>query len=220
MKQLTKKNKIIYGIILLIIIVGIIIVINKGFNVGLEYRPYQKVEIYLGKEFDKKDIKNITDEVFGKEQVSIKKVELFEDMVSISSNTISEEQKNDLVQKINEKYELSVKEDDTEIISVSNIKLTDLSKKYIYPIVLSFVIILVYMFIRFAKINSLKVILETILKLIIVELLIISVLAITRIAVGIYTLPVILISYVLTIIYFINKFERQLEQKVLEEEKE
>ncbi len=220
MKQLTEKNKIIYGIILLVIIVGFIVIINQGFNVGLEYRPHQKVEIYLGKEFDKKDIKNITDEVFGKEQVSIKKVELFEDMVSISSNTISEEQKNNLVQKINEKYELSLKEDSTEIISVSNIKLTDLSKKYIYPIVLSFVIILVYMFIRFAKINSLKVILETILKLIIVELLIISVLAITRIAVGIYTLPVILISYVLTIIYFINKFERQLEQKVLEEEKE
>lgn len=218
MQQLSNKNKIMYGLALLIIIIGIIVVLTKGFNVGLDYMPNQKIEIYIGKEFNLNDIKNITNEVFGKQQVSIKKVELFEDMLSITSKEITEEQKNNFIQKLNEKYGLETKSENIDIVSVPNIKLTDIAKKYILPIAISFGIILVYMAIRFIKINSLKVVLETIINLGVIELVFASIIAITRIPVGRFTVPIALGIYILTTFCLINKFEKQLSNKKMEEE--
>jgi preprotein translocase subunit SecF len=220
MEQLTSKNKIIYGLALLIIIVGIIVVVAKGFNVGLDYMPNQKIEIYIGKQFDLKDIKDITNEVFENQKVSIKKVELFEDMVSISSKEITEEQRDNLVQKINEKYELETDASNTSIIAVPNIKLIDVAKKYILPLTISFILILVYLGIRFFKINSLKVILKTIIDVVIVELVFGGILAITRIEIGRYVMPIALVIFALTVFYLTAKFEKQLANKKIEEEKE
>lgn len=220
MEQLENKNKIIYGIALLIIIIGIIMVVTKGFNVGLDYMPNQKVEMYIGKQFNIEDIKNITNEVFGKQQVSIKKVELFEDMLSISSKEITEEQKNNFVQKINEKYGLETSAETIDIVSVPNIKLIDIAKKYVLPTAISFVIILVYMGIRFLNINPLKVIIKTILNVGIIQLVFASILAITRIPIGRFIIPIALVIYILDIFYLITKFEKQLENKKIEEEKE
>ena len=212
------KNKIIYGLALLIIIIGIIVVVTKGFNVGLDYMPSQKIEIYIGKEFELNDIKNIANEVFGNQQVSIKKIELFEDMLSITSKEISEEQKNNFIQKLSEKYDLETEAESIDIVSVPNIKLTDIAKKYIFPIAISFAIILIYIGIRFAKINSFKVILESVLNVGIIELLFASVLAIGRIPVGRFVIPVALAIYVLVIFCLMNKFEKQLSNKKIEEE--
>lgn len=220
MQQLSNKNKIMYGIALLIIIIGIIIVVTKGFNVGLDYMPNQKIEIYIGKEFNLNDIKNITNEIFEKQQVSIKKVELFEDMLSITSKEITEEQRNNFIQKLNEKYGLETKAENIDVVSVPNVKLIDIAKKYIFPISISFVIILLYMAIRFIKINSFKVILETIINLSVIELVFASIIAIVRIPVGRFIILIVLAIYVLTIFYLITKFEKQLLNKKIEEEKE
>lgn len=218
MQQISNKNKIKYGLALLIIIIGIIVVITKGFNVGLDYMPNQKIEIYIGKEFNLNDIKNITNEVFGRQQVSLKKVELFEDMLSITSKEITEEQRNNFIQKLNEKYSLETEAENIDIVSVPNVKLTDIAKKYILPIAISLGIILVYMVIRFVKINSLNVVLKTIINVGIIELVFTSILAITRIPVGRFIVPIGLAIYVLTIFCLINKFEKQLSNKKIEEE--
>ena len=218
MKQLSNKNKIIYGLALLIIIIGIIVVINKGFNVGLDYMPNQKIEIYIGKQFNLSDIKVMTDEVFGNQEVSIKKVELFNDMVSITSKEITEEQKNNMVEKIKEKYELQTDSNNISIVSVPNIKLTDIAKKYAYPVAISFAIILVYIIIRFFKVNVFKVILELVVNTCVIQAVFASILAITRISIGRITIPLALMIYVLTVFYFICKFEKQLLNKKVEEE--
>lgn len=220
MEQLTSKNKTIYGLALLIIIIGMIVIVTVGFNVGLDYMPNQKIEIYIGKQFDLKDIKSITNEVFGKQKVSIKKVELFEDMVSITSKEITEEQKNNIVQKLNEKYELETNASNTSIISVPKTKLSDIVKKYIFPFIISFALILIYMIIRFYKINIIKVIIETIIKVGIIELVFASIIAITRIPVGRFFIPTMLLIYILTIFYLTNKFEKQLLNENIKEEKE
>ena len=218
MQQLSNKNKIMYGLALLIIIIGIIVVVTKGFNVGLDYMPSQKIEIYIGKEFNIDDIKNITNAVVGTKKVSIKKIELFNDMLSITSKEITEEQKNNFIQKLNEKYSLETKAESIDIVSVPNVKLTDIAKKYVLPMVISAVIILVYIAIRFRKINSFKVILETIINVSIIELVFASIIAITRIQVGRLIIPIVLAIYVLTMFYLVNKFEKQLLNKKIEEE--
>ena len=42
------SKKILYGIISIIIIVGIIMGVTKGFNLGLAYGANEKIEIYIG----------------------------------------------------------------------------------------------------------------------------------------------------------------------------
>ena len=214
---LSNKNKIIYGLAILIIIIGLIVIILKGFNVGIDYRTSQKIEIYIGKDFDINDIKSIVKEIFGKQEVSIKKVELYGDMVSISSKEITEDQKNSVLDKIKEKYEL----DDvtTSVESVPNVKLTDIAQNYILPIVISIAIIAVYSIVRFWKLNPVRVFVELILNTCIVEAVFASVLAILRLPICKITLPIALILYGLTEFIIIAKFEKSLSFKKEEESK-
>ena len=214
---LSNKNKIIYGLAILIIIIGLIVIISKGFNVGIDYRTSQKIEIYIGKEFDINDIKSIVKEIFGKQEVSIKKVELYGDMVSISSKEITEDQKNSVLDKIKEKYELE--DVTTSVESVPNVKLTDIAKNYILPIVISIAIIAVYSIVRFWKLNPVRVFVELILNTCIVEAVLASVLAILRLPICKITLPIALILYGLTEFIIIARFERNLSSKKEEESK-
>ena len=215
---LNNKNKIIYGISLLIIIIGLIVIFSKGFTKSLEYGDNQKIEIYIGKEFNVNDIKSMTDEVFEGQQVSIKKVELFKDMVSISAKEISEEQKDAMIGKIKEKY--SLEDVDTEIVNVSGIKLRNIAKKYAFPIAISFAIILVYAIIVFFKLNILKVLCELIINTCVAEGVYFSILAITRLPICRLTMPIALIIYVITIFVMMCKFQKELADKKQEEEKE
>ena len=95
-----KKNNKIKALIILviaIIIAGIAVTLTLGFKFDLKYQDSKKIEIYLNKEFSVKDIKQITDEVIPNQPVLIQKVEVFEDKVSIISNDITEEQKDNIV---------------------------------------------------------------------------------------------------------------------------
>lgn len=217
MKQLlNNKNKIMYGIAFLIIIIGVIVIFTKGFTKSLEYGNSQKIEIYIGKEFNTNDIKSMTDEVFEGKQVSIKKVELFKDMVSISAKEISQEQKDAMIEKIKEKY--SLQDVATEIVTVSGIKLSDIVKRYAFPTAISFAIILVYAIVVLFKLNILKVIGKLILNTCIAETVYFSILAITRLPICRITMPIALIIYVITIFIMMCKFQKELTDKKQEEE--
>ena len=63
-----------------------------GLNVGLTYAQSKQVDIYIGKEFENNDIAQIVKEVTGESFVGIQKVELYEDMVSITTKELSQEQ--------------------------------------------------------------------------------------------------------------------------------
>ena len=103
MKETTKKQKMIIAIIILIIIAGIIITATMGLNFDLRFQESKKVELYLGKDFEIKDIKQITNEVMPNQYVIVQKVEVYEDSVSIIAKDINDEQKQNLVNKVNEK---------------------------------------------------------------------------------------------------------------------
>ena len=104
MKNITTKNKILIIILILVIIAGILVTANIGLNFDLRYEKSQKIELNLGKEFETSDIKNITNEIFPNQEVIIQKVELYKDTVCIIAKEITEEQRNNIVEKVNEKY--------------------------------------------------------------------------------------------------------------------
>ncbi len=213
----SSKNKTIIAILAIILIAGIVMVAIKGFNVGLQYEDSKRIELNIGKAFENKDIRNITDEVIGK-NVIIQKVEVYEDSVSITSKDITEEQKNDIITKINEKYELELKAEDCKIVTVPRAHLKDLAKNYIKPFAISTIFVLIYMAIRYNKLNAIKVMIETLAIIVIAELEFLSIIALARVPVGNLIVSVILIIYVLAIVFSTNYFEKKLLEKKTKEE--
>ena len=213
MKNLSKKTLAIVILSLIVIIAGIIMIAVKGFNFDLREQKGQKVELYLKTEFKDSDIKNITNEVFGKQPVMIQKVEVFEDTVAITTTSISDEQKNNLVTKINEKYGTELKAEDTEILDVAHTRGRDIIKPYILPFTIATLIILVYMAFRYHKLGTIKTVLKTIGLCAYTQIMLFSIMAITRIPVGRLTIPLVILIYLLTLVGITTRFEKKLALK-------
>ena len=161
MKEISQKTKIVALLVAIIMIVGLIVTLTVGFNFDLKYQQAKKLQLYLEKDFEIADIKQITSEVLPNEKVMLQKVEVFEDTVSIIAKEISEEQRNNLVNKINEKYELELKADQIEITTIPHTRGRDIIKPYITPFLIATILILVYMAVRYYKLGMIKTILKT-----------------------------------------------------------
>lgn len=209
MKKMSKKSLAIILVIAIIIIAGVIITLTTGLNFDLKFQATKKVELYLNKEFEIKDMKQITDETIGND-VIIQKVEVFEDTVSITAKDITEEQKTNLINKVNEKYGTTLKAEEIKILTNSNVRGRDIVKPYIMPFVIATAIILVYMAIRYRKLGFIKVILKTIGILVLVQAILLSLIAITRFPVGRLTIPTVITTYLLTLVVLTNKYENKL----------
>ena len=210
MKETTKKQKIIIAIIILIIIAGIIITATMGLNFDLRFQESKKVELYLGKDFEIKDIKEITNEVMPNQYVIVQKVEVYEDSVSIIAKDINDEQKQNLVNKVNEKYGTEISNDTTEIVTIPHTRGRDLVKPYILPFAISMIIILVYMAVRYRKLGVIKTVLQTIFVCILTQVVLLSIIAITRIPVGRLTMPISVAVYLLTLVGITSNLENKL----------
>lgn len=221
MEKIKKNKKIIIGILIAIILIaGIAITLTIGLNFDLNYQETKQIQLNLETEFDKNDIKEITDEVFSGQKVMIQTVEVFKDAVSIRTTDITDEQKQSLIDKINEKYESAeIEADSVEIETIPHTRGRDIVKPYIAPFALATFIILVYMAFRYKKIGSTKTILKTLGMVILMQAILLSIIAIARIPIGRVTIPLVLGVYSLTLIGLTTSFEKQLKTKVSEEEK-
>lgn len=219
MKKMTKKQKILSVIIAVIVIAGAIVTGVKGLNYDLRYQETKNIELYIAKDFEIADIKAITDEVMGKSPVIIRKVEVYEDSVSITAKDITDEQKQSIIEKINEKYETELSADSTQIETIPHTHGRDIAKPYIIPFIISTVIILVYMAIRYRKIGVLKTLLTTISTSVTAQAVLLSIIAIARIPVGRLTIPMIVTVYMLTLVGLTTNFEKKLDMKKEEENK-
>ncbi len=220
MKEFIKSKQLKIILITLVIIAGIVMIAVKGFNFDLKYQDTQRVELYLKTEFNISDIRQITDEVFGNQKVMIQKVEVFEDSVSITTTSISDEQKNNLITKVNEKYGTELTAEDTTVEDIGHTRGRDIIKPYILPFVVAVVIVLIYLGIRYYKLNIAKVIAKSIGIMVLAQVLLFSVIAITRIPIGRLTIPMVILVYLLTLFGITTKFENDLSKKKLEESKD
>lgn len=202
------KNKILIGLAI-VILVGIIITVAVGFNVDMCYRDYNLVDIKIGQDFNINDIKTITNEVFQKQNVEIQKAGVYSDNVVIKVNNITDEQKNLINTKINEKFGINNSVDDIKVNYIPSYKLRDIIKPYIIPLIITTVLILAYMVIRFRKIGIAKVISQAVILTIIAELLYASIIVITRYPVNRLVMPVGVVIYITIITVLTGMFEKQ-----------
>lgn len=217
MKQ--KSIKILIALIVIILVAGAIILFTKGLAFDLNYSESKKVEINLGKQFEEKDIKAITNEIFKDQPILIQAIEVYKDAVSITTTEITDEQKMELVTKLNEKYGTEISADNITIEENAHIRGRDVIKPYIIPFVIATVIILMYLAIRYYKLNSLKVLAQSIGIIILAQLVLLGIMAITRMPIGVFTIPMILFVYMLSTYVCTTKFESDLEKIIVDKNK-
>lgn len=219
MKDISKKTKIITILIAIVIIIGMIVTLTVGLNFELKYQEAKTIQLYLGKDFEVTDMKQIVNEILPNQTVMIQKVEVYEDTVSILAKDITEEQKTNIINKVNEKYGTELKADNIDISTVPHTRGRDIIKPYIVPFMMATIIILVYMVIRYYKLGMIKAILETIIVILGTQVILLSIIAITRIPIGRITIPMVLVAYILSLLGLTTYFERLLREKKMKEEK-
>ena len=205
-------KKVIYAILICIIIAGIIVISTVGLKADIIYSKNIQIDVYVGKTFEKNEIKQIVDEVFPDERKMIQGIELFNDMFCVTlKDTRTEEELNtkieELVNKINEKYETEIKTEEVDIIHNPKVNLSSMIIPYTWTIGISILAILVFVGIRYKKLGIVKTILTYSISIVAVELVYLSILAIIRYPINEIVIPIglLLLIIVLAILGFKNE---------------
>ena len=207
MKQ--KNIKIIFiALVALVILIGIVLVGIWGYNKELKFEKSQSIDIYVEQKVDESKIKNIVHEALGNANYTVQTVEIYKDMVTIRSEQITEEQKNNIVNKIKENYEFKQTAEETTINTVPATRIIDMYKGYILPFTISGILVLVYMVIRYYKKGILKVLARTVAIPVFGELFLLSVIVIARIPVGRFTPILVIGMYIAAILIVIKENEK------------
>ena len=207
MKQRNIKI-IVIAIEALVILAGIVIINIMGFNKELRFSQSERIDVYIENEADKAKVKSIVNEVLGNQNNMVQTVEIYQDMVTIRAKEITDDQKNDIVNKLKENYEFEQTAEDTEIKTVPATKIVDMYKKYIVPFVVSGGLVLIYMAIRYYKKGIWKVLARTICMPILAELFLLAVIAITRIPLGRFTPVLVIAMYIASIMGVVAENEK------------
>lgn len=207
MKQ--KNIKIIFiALVALVILIGIVVVGIWGYNKELKFEKSQSIDIYVEQKVDESKIKNIVHEALGNAKYTVQTVEIYKDMVTIRSEQITEEQKNNIVNKIKENYEFKQTAEETTINTVPATRIIDMYRGYILPFTISGILVLVYMVIRYYKKGILKVLARTVAIPVFGELFLLSVIVIARIPVGRFTPILVIGMYIAAILIVIKENEK------------
>lgn len=206
------SKKIVYLGMILLIVAGLIVVALKGFNVGFLFGKHEIVEVKVGKKINLDEVNQICDEIFSNKKYSVRELEVFHDSFQINVESITDEEKSKLVEKINQEYGTEETVDSLTVNTVSNRRLRDSIKPYILPMFVSFVIVFVYMLIRFRKINGVKIVLNFIVKLLLTEAILLSIIAITRLPVNDLVINLLMVIAIAELICCLSKSENNLNE--------
>lgn len=207
-----KKILAVLTIVLVIIIAGIAVLFTKGMNYSLAYGNNTTIELYLETDFEDSDVQNIIKEVFGND-IETRQVNNLRYDILIITKSVSDEQLDNLVSKVNEKYGLELKKDSLLVTNNVEINGMDLISPYILPVAITTVAILAYFIIRYKKLGIYNISLVTILTIILTQLLVLSIYTISRLPINEYTMPISMIVYLISVIVLTVKFEKDLKKE-------
>lgn len=201
-----KNKKILPILVLLIIIVGVIVLAIKGMNYGLIYGNNTTIKMNLGKQVE---VEDIAKEIFEKEY-NMKFVNNHKENVLITAKSVSEEQISTLISKINEKYELSISNEDLEITNNSKMNGKDIIRPYLAPAIITSIIVVLYFIIRYKNLGILKTLITTLLTIFGAQMIYLSVYAIARIPVNELAMPISMLILVLSFIVLAEIFDKDM----------
>lgn len=211
-----KNKKILMYCLIVFILAGVIVILLKGFNVDLMIRNHDSIEYTVGTDFEIKDIEEIAKEQLNGKEVKIRIIEVFDDAVSINSSEITEDEKNNIVNKLNDKYSNQIDTNEIKIISNPGLRLRQIAKPYILPTIISIVLIYASYCISFYKYSSfnLKIILESLLITLLIDLSLVSLIAIIRIPFTTIMMPIIIFVTVFNLILYFSKEKKNITKEL------
>lgn len=214
-----KNTKIIYLVAVLIIIIGIAVTCICKTNFSLEYSEHTRIDVYIGKEFNIDDIKQIAKEVFKNKEIKYQNIETFNDSIAINIKELNDEELTVLKDKVKEKYQIEEIDSNVTTMIIPHYRIRDMIKPYIIPMVITTIIILAYAGIRYLKLGAFIVTIKLLVRLIVSQAVFASIIQILRIPVGVYMVPVAILIYILTIMATVIGYENEATRKKEQEEK-
>ena len=213
------KNKLLCTVALIIIIAGTIVYQFKGFNKELNYSNRQQFEISAASTFDVSKVENIAKEVLANKKVKVQKVERFNNALEIISTEISEDDKRNIINKVNEEYNETISNEDISIISVPETRVRDIFRPYIIPGILILSAVLIYYISVYHKIGLNRVLILGTFLPIMVELLYYKSIVIIRIPFGRITNGIAVGVYILTLVLLTMYFQNEMQKLDIVKEK-
>lgn len=196
-----KKKQIIFGIALVIIVIGIVMQCMLGFNISFNNGTYTSINVYMTKAVELDEVKGLVGEIF-KGEYKVEYTDEFSDTISIKVTGMSDEQIQELQNKLKEKYEFEEGANHIVITTIPTIRVFDLIRDYIMPISLTFVIVLAYFAIAFRKLGIYKSLIEPAISIILIGGVYVSILAICRIPINEYVIPLGIFIYIVSLLGF------------------
>ena len=217
------KKKIVIALIAIVLVAGFIMAQVKGFNVDAMYANATKLNVYIGRDFDKDAIKEIASEIFVGKEVLVQKVRPFQDVVSITTSAVEDKHVEELVKKLNEKYELTLKTEDVVQTHMPYMEFKDMLKQYVVPLAIAMILALAYMGVRFRKLGVIKTMGIAIGTVVLAEAMLVCLYAITRLPVNMFaiatSLGLMALSFIGTTIFLEKKMEKvAIEEQQLKKE--
>lgn len=202
---MTKAKKITLLISIILIVIGAILFAIMGFNYNLSYGTAKRIIVPMKNDFEIKDYNTIAKEIYGESEIEA--ISIFKEGVSIKVKDTSDEQLDTLVSKVNEKYGYEYKKEDLEVTELPRVEVFSILKQVIIPVITTLLIVIVYMVIRYRKMNILHMILNLLVPVILTQLLVLAIYIICRIPVTNILLPILLTAYIVSIIYSTKQCE-------------
>ena len=206
MKISGRKKIILLGIILLII-AGIVVVALKGVKVSLILQQHEELNVYIGKPTNIKDMKDICKDVFNDKRFVVRNLDIFSDAYSINVESVINEERDELITKVNEKFGVNITIDDISEKNVSNIRIRDIIKPYVKPVLISAVLMAVYVVIRFRKESAIKLLGKISGMIILTESVIFSIIAVLRVPLSATMINLMAVIAIIELCLYINKLE-------------
>ena len=182
----------------------------------MQYTPRKEIELTNYTGIDVSDIEAIASETLGNTRFMVQRVETFGNAVVIVAKDITEEQRNNIVTKFNEKYGTELKSENIEIVSIPFTRIKDVIKRFIVPGIVSLVLVLTYFVIRYKNIGWKKVTLKTLITPVVAELLLFSIISIIRVPFSRLAVSLGVGTYISIIIVLTIMFENQ-RNKIIKE---
>ena len=206
-KKQKNDNRSIWITFSIIIFVAGIIIALKGFAVGLDYAPNRTIRFDIEEE-KTEQAKDIIKETFYYKEVKIQDIE-GEGNIKLITRIITQEEKEELINKLNEKLDLKLSSEDVIVEENSQIRLRDLLKNYLKAIIIVTIILLIYIPIVYRKFGVYNVISETLTSLVLSQIFVLTVLAITRYKIDNTIISMLAIVYICAVYTLTNEYEKR-----------
>ena len=132
-------------IVVIVLAVGAIFVIKKGFNYGIEYREATEFRFMLGQVLNMNEVEKIVNVAFNNKMVKVQKIDYFNDSVNVTVVEPTDEEVQSLIDKFNERYNQNNNMESIRKVKTADTSIKEIITPYIVPAIIAIVIIALYM---------------------------------------------------------------------------